>query len=164
MKGVEGKCCISSEPRWGVKTTLVRGGPSPQPGTKATLVYFGRELWRRKGEYKVYRRITELKIIPCYRGVANLLLVIIMIVRRTLGPSKDWPHSNVHPTQQSRLSRCRKSNLEVSSQPHHFWEYGGREGARATRERRLEHLGYILGLGVINAWLMWPKLFQGKMF
>lgn len=49
MKGVEGKCCISSEPRWGVKTTLVNGGPSPQPGTKATLVYFGQELWRRKG-------------------------------------------------------------------------------------------------------------------
>lgn len=50
-------------------------------------------------EYKVYRRITGLKIIPCYRGVANLLLVmIIMIIRSTLSPSKDLPHINVHPT------------------------------------------------------------------
>lgn len=33
-----------------------------------------------------------------------------------------------------------------------------------TRERQLEHLGYIWGFGVINALLIWPKMFQGEMF
>lgn len=111
MKGGGGTCCISSEPRWGVKVSLVSRVPSPQPGTKATVVYFGRELWRRERgrgkkeeaissfEYKVHRRITGLKIIPCYRRVANLLLVIIiMIIRSTLSPSKNLPHTHVHPT------------------------------------------------------------------
>lgn len=46
---------------------------------------------------KVYGKITGLKIILCYRRVANLLLVIIMTIRSTLSPSKNFPHINVYP-------------------------------------------------------------------
>lgn len=36
------------------------------------------------------------------------------------------------------------------------------EGACPTTERPVEHLDYVLCLGVVNALSVWPKMLQGE--